>query len=45
VFDGIGAALERAYEAAGGQDIRLGGGGSTIQQYLRAGLIEEMHLA
>ncbi len=45
VTDGIEAALERAYQAAGGQDIRLGGGASTIQQYLRAGLIDEMHLA
>ena len=43
--DGIEAALERAYQAAGAQDIRLGGGASTIQQYLRAGLIDEMHLA
>ena len=45
VTDGIEAALERAYQAAGGQDIRLGGGASAIQQYLRAGLIDEMHLA
>jgi dihydrofolate reductase len=45
VTDGIEAALERAYEAANGQDVRLAGGASTIQQYLRAGLIDEMHLA
>ena len=45
VTDGIHAALERANEAAKGQDVRLGGGVSTIQQYLRAGLIDEMHLA
>jgi dihydrofolate reductase len=32
-------------EAAGGLDVRLGGGVSTIQQYLRASLIDEMHLA
>jgi len=45
VTDGIEAALQRATEAAGGKDIRVGGGVSTIQQYLRAGLIDEMHLA
>ena len=43
--DGIEAALERAYQAANGQDIRLAGGVSAIQQYLRAGLVDEMHLA
>ena len=45
VAEGIHAALDRAREAAGGQDVRLGGGVATIQQYLRAGLVEEMHLA
>lgn len=45
VTDGIHAALERAKDAAGGQDIRLGGGVSTIRQYLLAGLIDEMHFA
>ena len=45
VTDGIHAALERATEAAGDRDIRLGGGTSTIRQYLREGLIDEMHLA
>jgi dihydrofolate reductase len=45
VTDGIQVALQRASEAAGGQDIRLGGGVATIQQYLRAGLVDEMHLA
>jgi dihydrofolate reductase len=45
VTDGIHAALDRATEAAKGQDIRLGGGVATIQQYLRAGLVDEMHLA
>jgi dihydrofolate reductase len=44
VSDGIEAALERAFEAADGGDVRLGGGAATIQQYLRAGLIDEMHL-
>src|ERR1700732_1134864 len=38
VTDGIDAALERAVEAANGQDVRLGGGVATIRQYLRAGL-------
>ncbi len=42
---GIEAALERAVDAAGGNDVRLGGGASTIQQYLRAGLIDELHVA
>jgi dihydrofolate reductase len=45
VADGIHAALKRATEAAGGEDVRLGGGVATIRQYLRAGLIDELHLA
>jgi dihydrofolate reductase len=45
VGDGIHAALDRAIDAAGGLDVRLGGGVATIQQYLSAGLIDEMHLA
>jgi dihydrofolate reductase len=45
VTDGIHAALERASDAAKGKDVRLGGGVATIQQYLRAGLVDEMHLA
>jgi dihydrofolate reductase len=45
VTDGIDAALQRAFEAANGQDVRLGGGVSTIRQYLSAGLIDEMHFA
>lgn len=45
VIDGIHAALERATEAAEGRDVRLGGGVQTLQQYLRAGLVDEMHLA
>jgi dihydrofolate reductase len=44
VTDGIEAALERAFEAADGEDVRLGGGAATVQQYLRAGLIDDMHL-
>ena len=45
VTDGIHAALQRATEAAGGKEIRIGGGAATIRQYLSAGLIDEMHLA
>jgi dihydrofolate reductase len=45
VTEGIHAALEQATAAADGRDIRLGGGASTIRQYLRAGLIDELHLA
>ena len=45
VTDGIQAALSRANEAADGQDVRLGGGVATIRQYLRAGLVDELHLA
>jgi dihydrofolate reductase len=45
VTEGIEAALERALEAANGGDVRLGGGSATIQQYFRAGLIDEMHVA
>lgn len=45
VTQGIHAALERAADAAKGQDIRLGGGVATVRQYLRAGLIDEMHIA
>ena len=45
VTDGIHAALDRARDAADGQAVRLGGGVATIQQYLRAGLVDEIHLA
>jgi dihydrofolate reductase len=45
VTDGIHAALQRAADAAEGRDVRLGGGIATIRQYLRAGLVDEMHLA
>ena len=45
VTGGIHEALERAREAAAGKDVRIGGGVQTIQQYLRAGLIDELHLA
>lgn len=42
VTDGIESALEQAKEAAGGKDVSLGGGASIAQQYLAAGLIDEM---
>jgi dihydrofolate reductase len=45
VTDGIEPALERAREAAGGRDVSLGGGASVAQQYLAAGLIDELQLS
>ena len=45
VTDGIDEALHRAREAANGRDVRIGGGAATVRQYLRAGLIDEMHIA
>jgi len=45
VTDGIHAALERARQAAGTRDVRVGGGPATVRQYLQAGLIDRMHLA
>jgi dihydrofolate reductase len=45
VSDGIHAALDQARDAADGRDIRLGGGVATIRQYLRAALVDELHLA
>ena len=45
VTDGPERALERAREAAQGKDVRVGGGVATIQQYLRLGLIDELHIA
>jgi dihydrofolate reductase len=45
VTEGIHAALEQARAAAGDRDVRLGGGVATIRQYLRAALIDELHLA
>ena len=44
VTDGIESALRQAKDAAGGKDVRLGGGVATIRQYLSAGLIDELHL-
>ena len=45
VDSGIESALEQAVAAAGGADVRLGGGASTVQQYLRAGLVDDLHVA
>jgi dihydrofolate reductase len=45
VTEGPETALERARAAAGDADVQIGGGASTIQQYLRLGLIDEMHVA
>ena len=45
VTDGIESALRQARDAAGPLDVRLGGGVSTIRQYLEAQLVDEMHLA
>jgi dihydrofolate reductase len=45
VTEGIEEALRRAREAAGSKDVRLGGGVEAIRQYLRARLVDEMHLA
>ena len=44
VTEGIESALEQAKAAAEGKDVRLGGGVATIRQYLRAALIDELHL-
>ncbi len=45
VTGGIEDALERARKAAGGRDIKIGGGVSTVRQYLQAGLVDSVHLA
>jgi len=45
VTDGIESAYAQARAAAGGKDVRLGGGVATVREYLRAGLVDEMHLA
>jgi dihydrofolate reductase len=44
VTDGIESALDQAREAAGGKDVMLWGGGQVIQQYLAAGLLDELEL-
>jgi dihydrofolate reductase len=45
VTDGVHMAVQRAVAAANGKDVRIGGGVATIQQFLRAGLLDELHLA
>jgi dihydrofolate reductase len=45
VTDGIRAAVEQAKASAGGKGVRVGGGVATIQEFLQAGLIDELHLA
>jgi len=45
VTDGIEAALERARSAAGDRNVKIGGGVSTVRQYLQAGVIDELHFA
>lgn len=45
VTEGIEAALDQAKLAAKGRDVKIGGGAETVRQYLRAGLIDELHIA
>jgi dihydrofolate reductase len=45
VTEGIEAALDQAKRAAKGRDVKIGGGVETVRQYLRAGLIDELHFA
>lgn len=45
VTGGIHEAMERAVEAAGDKDVEIGGGVSTVRQYLEARLIDELHVA
>jgi dihydrofolate reductase len=45
VTGGIEEALKRAKEAAHGKDVKIGGGASTVRQYLQAGLVDSLHLA
>lgn len=44
VTEGIEAALDRARAAAGGLDVKIGGGVSTVRQYLQADLVDELHV-
>jgi dihydrofolate reductase len=44
VNDGIESALKQAFAAAKGKDVRIGGGACTVSQYLKAGLVDELHL-
>jgi dihydrofolate reductase len=45
VTDGIESALEQAFAAAGGADVRLGGGAATVRAYLHARLVDELNVA
>ena len=45
VCDGIESALQRAREAAGSRDVKIGGGAATVRQYVQAGHVDEIHLA
>lgn len=45
VTDGIESALQKAREAAGAKDIKIGGGVQTVRQYIQAGHVDEIHLA
>ena len=45
VTDGIESALDQAKAAAGDRDVKIGGGVSTVRQYLQTGLIDELHFA
>ncbi|MBL7699050.1 MAG: dihydrofolate reductase [Chitinophagaceae bacterium] len=45
ITEGIDSALEKAKKAADGKDIRIGGGVSTVRQFLQKGYIDEMHIA
>ena len=45
VTEGIEVALERARAAAGAKDVKIGGGVATVRQYVRAGYVDELHLA
>ncbi|MEO7597316.1 MAG: dihydrofolate reductase family protein [Opitutus sp.] len=44
VTDGVKSALDQARNAAGGKDVTIGGGASTIQQFLAAGLLDEIEI-
>lgn len=44
VSDGVESALDQAKSAAGDKDVAIGGGANVIQQYLRAGLLDELQL-
>ncbi|MBB2683395.1 UNVERIFIED_ORG: dihydrofolate reductase [Rhizobium etli] len=45
ITSGIHEALDKARAAAGSKDVKIGGGVSTVRQYLQAGLIDELHFA